>query len=438
MTANQKPMKLHELGTVARGRSRHRPRNEKSLFGGPYPFIQTGDIKDADLYLSHYTQTYNEKGLQQSKLWHPNTLCITIAANIAETAILKIDACFPDSVVGFVPYRDVADVRFVKYYLDTIKLQMQMASKGTTQDNLSLDKLLTFDISTPQLRTQRKIAAILSAYDELIENNTRRIAILEEMAQAIYQEWFVHFRYPGHEKNKMVESELGMILEGCKIEQLGKLATEVRKGVNPDTIDPETPYFGLEHLPKRSIALYDWGAAKEVHSTKFIFNRGDILFGKIRPYLHKVGVAPLDGICSSDTIVIVPKSDKYYGVILCCVSSENFVNYATLTSQGTQMPRVNWEVLKKYLLVLPPDPILAAFNEIVHSITSDIRNLIFRNQNLNRTRDLLLPKLISGEIDVEALDIDIPEVIEPETQQTVPTVVQPELIDANQLALPLS
>jgi len=206
--------KLNELGFVGRGKSRHRPRNDPSLYEGAYPFIQTGDVKAANFYISEYSQTYNEKGLSQSKLWEPNTLCITIAANIAETAILKIKACFPDSIVGFIADENEADVRFIKYYIDTIKLSMQNVSKGTTQDNLSLDKLLTFDFKIPPLPTQRKIAAIISAYDDLIENNTRRIKILEEMAQALYREWFVKFRFPGHEKVKMVESELGMVPEG--------------------------------------------------------------------------------------------------------------------------------------------------------------------------------------------------------------------------------
>src|SRR5204862_5368827 len=126
---------------VGRGKSKHRPRNDPVLYGGIYPFIQTGDVKSSNLYITEYSQTYNEKGLAQSKLWQPGTLCITIAANIAETAILKIAACFPDSIVGFIPFPDKADVKFVKYYLDTIKLHMQSISKGTTQDNLSLDKL---------------------------------------------------------------------------------------------------------------------------------------------------------------------------------------------------------------------------------------------------------------------------------------------------------
>src|SRR5690242_1711425 len=114
MTRNA--FKLNQLGAVGRGRSRHRPRNDPRLYGGQYPFFQTGDIAAADLYLSHYTQTYNENGLAQSKLWPVGTLCITIAANIAETAILTIPGCFPDSVVGFVPNPERADGKFIKYY----------------------------------------------------------------------------------------------------------------------------------------------------------------------------------------------------------------------------------------------------------------------------------------------------------------------------------
>ncbi|MBN8557615.1 MAG: restriction endonuclease subunit S [Proteobacteria bacterium] len=181
------PKKLDELGFVGRGKSRHRPRNAAFLYGGRYPFFQTGDIKAANFYLTEYSQTYSEEGLAQSKLWQAGTLCITIAANIAENAILGIDGCFPDSVVGFVPDPAKADVRFIKYYLDTIKLHMQNISHGATQDNLSLDKLLSFDFLTPPLPIQRRIAGILSAYDELIENSQRRIRILETMARTLYR-----------------------------------------------------------------------------------------------------------------------------------------------------------------------------------------------------------------------------------------------------------
>ncbi len=236
-TVEWRPTKLDELGYVGRGKSRHRPRNDPVLYGGRYPFFQTGDIKAANFYLTEYSQTYSEEGLAQSKLWKPGTLCITIAANIAESAILGIEGCFPDSVVGFVPDTNKADVRFIKYYLEILKLGMQNISHGSTQDNLSLDKLLSFDFLVPPLPTQRRIADILSAYDELIENSQRRIKILESMARALYREWFVHFRFPGHESVNRVPSPLGAIPQGWEVTRLGDLVG-IRKGKNitKDTI----------------------------------------------------------------------------------------------------------------------------------------------------------------------------------------------------------
>ena len=222
-----RPTKLDELGYVGRGKSRHRPRNAAFLYGGRYPFFQTGDIKAANFYLTEYSQTYSEQGLAQSKLWKPGTLCITIAANIAESAILGIEGCFPDSVVGFVPDPEKADVRFIKYYLEILKLRMQNISHGATQDNLSLDKLLSFDFLVPPLPIQRRIAGILSAYDELIENSQRRIKILESMARALYREWFVHFHFPGHESVPRVPSPLGEIPKGWEVKPFSGIATYV-------------------------------------------------------------------------------------------------------------------------------------------------------------------------------------------------------------------
>jgi type I restriction enzyme S subunit len=209
---------IDDLGKLGRGRSRNRPRDDKSLYGGIYPFIQTGDVKNAPFYITSYSQTYNEKGLAQSKLWKRGTLCITIAANIADTAILAIDACFPDSILGFIPYKDKSDVKFVKYCFDVYKTTLEAISKGTTQDNLSLDKLRKIKFRIPLHPNQCKIAAVLSAYDDLIENNNRRIAILEKMAEELYREWFVRLRFPGHEKTKIIKG----VPEGWEIVSAGK------------------------------------------------------------------------------------------------------------------------------------------------------------------------------------------------------------------------
>ena len=297
--------------------------------------------------------------------------------------------------------------RFVYYYLQTLNFAHFNAGVGVP--TLNRNHLDFLEVTVPPLPTQRKIAAILSAYDDLIENNLRRIKILEEMAQNLYREWFVKFRFPGHQHARFTDSPVGRIPEGWEVKTLGQLADQIREGVNPDTVDPETPYFGLEHLPRKSISLAEWGLASEVQSTKLLFKKGDILFGKIRPYFHKVGVAPLPGVCSSDTIVIRPRAAVWFGLVLGCTSSVEFVEYATATSQGTKMPRANWDVLVKYQIPTPHQPILGQFNEFMSEIVCQLRNFVFRNTTLRRTRDLLLPRLISSEVDVSALDIAVPE-----------------------------
>jgi type I restriction enzyme, S subunit len=304
------------------------------------------------------------------------------------------------------------DNDFLYYTLRTSEYSSYIvgtAQGAASQAAITLDAIRSYKLYHPPLPTQEKIAAILSAYDGLIENNLRRIKILEEMAQNLYREWFVNFRFPGHEKACFVDSPLGRIPEGWEIKTLGEMADQIRKGINPKSIDSVTPYVGLEHLPRKSITLLSWGFANEVQSMKYEFKKGDILFGKIRPYFHKVAVAPLSGICSSDTIVIRIKAGELFGLVLGCTSSSEFVEYATATSQGTKMPRANWDVLIKYQIPVPSQPILKCYNEFIDNITRQLCNYIFRNINLRQTRDLLLPKLISGEVDVSELDIKVQE-----------------------------
>jgi len=279
--------------------------------------------------------------------------------------------------------------------------ELKKCTIGSSQQAFTIVLLKDMEIDLPPLPTQCRIASILSAYDDLIENNTRRIAILEEMARRIYEEWFVQFRFPGHE-DACNEETLPM---NWRLETLGNIAAEIRDTVHPSQISGETPYVGLEHIPRRSITLNEWSRSGTVASNKLIFRHGDILFGKIRPYFHKVVVAPIDGVCSSDTIVLRPRSSKFFALTLCCASSDSFVKHATQTSNGTKMPRANWKVLRAYPVVIPDDELLINFNKLIQDIVSQTQTLMFKNSNLRAQRDLLLPQLISGEIDVSNLPL---------------------------------
>ena len=227
-----KEYSLEELGQFSRGKSKHRPRDDKSLFGGKYPFIQTGDIKQANLWVNSFSKTYNEKGLEQSKLWGKDTLCITIAANIAETAILKFDACFPDSVVGFVSDKNKSNVYFMHYLFCFIKQKIQRATSGSVQDNINLEFLKKLRLNIPPLEKQEKIANILLSLDNKIELNNEMNKTLEEMAQSIFKGWFVDFEFPNEDGQpykssggEMLESELGMIPKGWEIGTLDNIGT---------------------------------------------------------------------------------------------------------------------------------------------------------------------------------------------------------------------
>ena len=182
--------KLGDMSEIGRGKSKHRPRDESSLFGGIYPFIQTGDIRKANLYLTNYTQTYSEKGLKQSKLWDENTLCITIAANIAETAILKIKACFPDSVIGIIPKKGITDVLFINYLIENFKQQIQSFSQGMAQDNLNQEKLSNLIFLFPLIQEQQKIASCLSSLDALISAQAEKIEQLKLHKKGLMQGLF--------------------------------------------------------------------------------------------------------------------------------------------------------------------------------------------------------------------------------------------------------
>lgn len=285
---------------------------------------------------------------------------------------------------------------FLYYYLGQpeVTAWIYNQSVGATLPNLNTDILRSVSIKFPELKIQRRIASILSTYDDLIENNSRRIEILEEMARSLYREWFVNFRFQGHRKTS------DNLPSGWAVKKLGDLVDDRRTTVLPSDIPSHTPYVGLEHIPRRSFALKEWGNACDVQSTKLSFRKGDILFGKIRPYFHKVVAAPIEGVCSTDTIVIFARSTEWFPIALMTIFSDEFVNHATQTSNGTKMPRANWDVLLRYSVTVPPIDILNRFNEVVNGAVNQITNLLFRNRVLREMRDLLLPKLISGEIDV--------------------------------------
>jgi len=220
---------LNELGDFQRGKSRHRPRNDPALFsGGKHPLIQTGEIKEANLYITAHSTAYNDFGLAQSKLWPKNTLCITIAANIAETALLNYPMCFPDSVVGFNAYAEQSSELFMHYVFTYIRRAIQNSATGSIQDNINIEYLTSLKFKIPVKNYQDKIAAVLSALDAKIDCNNRINSELEAMAKALYDYWFVQFDFPDA-NGKPYKSSGGKMVYNATLKREIPVGWEARK-----------------------------------------------------------------------------------------------------------------------------------------------------------------------------------------------------------------
>jgi type I restriction enzyme S subunit len=374
--------------------------------------VKGGQIHDepAEYIAADFYDEWMRRGLPQ-KL----DVLLTTEAPLGEVAILRDDVriALAQRIILLRAKPGLLDPLYLFYALqsDFGQGELKARASGTTVLGIKQSELRKVRVPIFPLPVQQRIAGILSAYDELIENNQRRIRILEDMARSLYREWFVHFRYPGHESISLVDSPLGQIPQGWEVKKLGDIAEDMRRNIPKGQLNEPQPYVGLEHIPRRSLALDSWENASELGSNKLAFKKGEILFGKIRPYFHKVSIAPFDGLCSADTIVVRARQPEHYSIVVGCVSSDEFVAHATATSNGSKMPRANWSVLVEYPVAIPALAVSRQFSAVVEPAIQQMQTLIFQTANLRCTRDLLLPRLLSGQIDVDATETFIEEAI---------------------------
>lgn len=326
--------KLNELGTVGRGKSKHRPRNDKILFGGNYPFIQTGDIKNAKLFLKEYSQTYSEEGFKQSKLWNKGTLCITIAANIAETCILGINACFPDSIIGINVYQNKGSVIFLKNYFDFLKREFEKLAEGLAQDNLNLEKLLSINFKIPSLSEQEKIANFLSSVDIKIEKLEKKKELLEKYKKGMMQKLFSQkLRFKDENGNDYPEWEEKKLRE----------ISDVRDGTHdsPKYIEKGYPFITSKNLMENGqINFKDINyISKEDYisiNKRSQVTKGDILFGMIGTIGNPV-IVTKEGFAIKNVALIKEQNNLKNNFLLQLLkSSITKKQFHVLNTGGTQ------------------------------------------------------------------------------------------------------
>lgn len=384
---------LSELGTFSRGKSKHRPRNDVKLFeGGKYPLVQTGDVKAANLYITKNDSYYNDFGLKQSKLWPAGTLCITIAANIAETAILSYPMCFPDSIVGFNANPEKSSELFVYYFFEYIKKEIQKSASGSIQDNINIDYLSKMRIKVPEKKYQDKIVELLSSIDKKILLNNQINQELEAMAKTLYDYWFVQFDFPD-QNGKPYKSSGGKMVyhpelkreipDGWGVARLGRLEiTTGKRDANFGTENGKYDFWTTANNPIKSDEFSFEGKAILIAGNgNFYVNFTD---GKFEAYQR--------------TYVIQSEDEKML----------MFMYMACLQSVEKLRKGSNGSIIK-YITIGDINDISSPFEQnvvdefikIYRPLIDLISNNKKENQELTQLRDWLLPMLMNGQVKVE-------------------------------------
>lgn len=298
--------------------------------------------------------------------------------------------------------------KFVAYLLKSLDLGRNNAAGAVP--GVNRNHLHSLEIVAPSIEIQGRIATFLSAYDDLIENNTRRIEILEEMARRLYEEWFVQFRFPGHERVEFKESELGLIPEGWKV-----VALETAVEINPKTKvarDGEKVFVPMGALSETGMVISGWEIKSGNSGAKF--QNGDTLVARISPCLENGKTGFVDFLpatqptaCGSTEFIVLRSRSLCPEMVYCLSRSDRFREVAMKSMSGaTGRQRVRVESLVGYPIAQPESELVAKYHAFAQPCFKEIRVLANKNANLRQQRDLLLPKLISGEIDVS--DIPMP------------------------------
>ncbi|HPE06798.1 MAG TPA: restriction endonuclease subunit S [Smithellaceae bacterium] len=391
-----------------------------------YPFTEINyiDISSVGTGTLHGTQNLpiNDSPSRAKRIVrNGDTLLATVRPNLRSFWFAqKIDENTIAST-GFAILRagKLMDKRFLYYTVtnQTFTDYLAANAKGAAYPAVDAETIERADVFVPPILTQRKIAAILSAYDDLIENNLRRIKVLEEMAQNLYREWFVKFRFPGHEKTRFTDSLLGRIPEGWEIKTLGELCTQMQSGGTPSRKKAEF-WDGGDIDWYKTMELWDRFLISSEEkitvdglkgSSARLYEPGTILmaiYGSLT--VGRLGIVTQRAACNQAAIGMLVNP---------ILASQQFLFYALYElrghfnsiAQGAAQQNISKAKVAEAQCVLPPINLMEYFTNHVVPIWSLLENLQKKNNCLRRTRDLLLPKLISGEVDVSELDITIPE-----------------------------
>lgn len=393
-TQNWPELRIGDLGDVSTGRTP--PTERASYFGNDFPFVTPGDMHQG-VYARETQRSLSHEGaelLKRNKL-PANSVCVSCIGWQMGEVIMTDRPSFTNQQINTIVPNNNVDALFLYYSMRTRKKELLSLGSATGVRTPILNKSAFCDtkVVVPPLPIQRRIAGILSAYDELIENSQRRIKILESMARGLYREWFVHFRFPGHESVPRVKSPLGEIPEGWEVLEFRHLF-DIRYGKTlPKTeISDSGPYpvYGAGDV----IGFYDKMLCP--NKCALVTSRGN---GSGTVWRTREAA-----FVTNNSLIMLPQEDRSYwdySFVELLLKHANVMEAKT----GSAQPQVTIENLNYVKAIVPTKPLVEKFCAIATPIYEQV-DLLFRQiQNLRRTRDLLLPRLLSGQIDVEAIGL---------------------------------
>ena len=401
--------KLGELAEICRGSS-PRPITDTRFFdGGTVPWVKIADATKSGKFLYETKQHINDFGASFSRRLPPGTILVAASGTLGYTQILGVEGCAHDGWLILQNLRGL-DRDFAYYALKTLEQHFFNSGSGAAIQNINTDILRESEVPCPPLRVQQRIAGILSAYDELIENSQRRIKILETMARALYREWFVHFRFPGHENHPRIASALGQIPKGWELQKLGQLCSKLMDGTHdsPPPVEAGFPLITGRHIKGGFIDFSDaYQISPEEHQK--VMNRsrpenGDIIYSNIGTLGATAIVDQEFEFSIKNVALLKPITRAHSSFLYCHLEAPEKLSEMTTKASGTSQKFFSLQFLRHLELVVPPEKLIEQFSEKLTPVLRS-RSLLMKGiQNLRRTRDLLLPRLLSGQVSLEALE----------------------------------
>lgn len=404
--------KIGGLGRVVTGKTP--PSARPDLFGDAHPFITPTDIDGVSRTVA--TERFiAEEGASafKNQMIPAGAVCfVCIGATIGKMCIATRRSLTNQQVNSIVVDEALHDPKYVFYALRQIAPEVKGLAGGAATPIISKSSFSDISIRVAPLQQQRRIASILSAYDDLIENNTQRIAILEEMARRIYEEWFVRFRFPGHEGVRMVESELGLVPEGWETVRMEDVCARITDGshYSPKSIEAGKPMASVKDMHDWGINVGTCRQIAEDEYEKLVRNDckprlNDVLIAKDGSYLKHTFVVDqeTDLVILSSIAILRPNGRMLPNQLAMYLRLPDVASRMKGYVSGVAIPRIVLRDFRQFLLLLPPAEVQREWAALCDPMLRLCRNLVRKNENLRTTRDLLLPKLISGELDVSAM-----------------------------------